>query len=59
MELDLCFLLPFPSVLRIKNEKNNFEFNSKFLTEKVVPNITNENAKKLYLVIDNDYSEIS
>ena len=59
MELDLCFLLPFPSVLRIKNEKNNFEFNSKFLTEKVVPNITNETAKKLYLVIDNDYSEIS
>ncbi len=59
MELDLCFLLPFPSVLRIKNEKNNLEFNSKFLTEKVVPNITNETAKKLYLVIDNDYSEIS
>jgi hypothetical protein len=45
MELDFCFLLPFPSVLRIKNEKNNFEFNSKFLTEKVVPNITNERAK--------------
>jgi len=41
----LVFLVAFPQCVKDKNWKKNFEFNTKILTEKVVPNIANERAK--------------